>query len=83
MWGTGKPLRELLHVDEVASACEFFLRKKIKNSLINIGSPIEMSVRNYAYLVKKKIDPEVKIKFNNDKKIDGVMRKKIKSFFSK
>ena len=77
LWGTGKPLRELLHVDEVASACEFFLRKKIKNSLINIGSPIEMSVRNYAYLVKKKIDPEVKIKFNNDKKIDGVMRKKL------
>ena len=36
-----------------------------------------MSVRNYAYLVKKKIDPEVKIKFNNDKKIDGVMRKKL------
>ena len=36
-----------------------------------------MSIRNYAYLVKKKIDPEVKIKFNNDKKIDGVMRKKL------
>ena len=77
LWGTGKPLRELLHVDEVASACEFFLRKKIKNSLINIGSPIEMSIKNYAYLLKKKIDPEVKIKFNNDKKIDGVMRKKL------
>ena len=77
LWGTGKPLREVLHVDEVASACEFFLRKKIKNSLINIGSPIEMSIKNYAYLIKKKIDPEVKIKFNNDKKIDGVMRKKL------
>ena len=77
LWGTGKPLREVLHVDEVASACEFFLRKKIKNSLINIGSPIEMSIKNYAYLLKKKIDPEVKIKFNNDKKIDGVMRKKL------
>ena len=77
LWGTGKPLRELLHVDEVASACEFFLRKKIKNSLINIGSPIEMSIKNYAYLIRKKIDSEVKIKFNNDKKIDGVMRKKL------
>ena len=77
LWGTGKPLREVLHVDEVASACEFFLRKKIKNSLINIGSPIEMSIKNYAYLIRKKIDSEVKIKFNNDKKIDGVMRKKL------
>ena len=77
LWGTGKPLRELLHVDEVASACEFFLRKKIKNSLINIGSPIEMSIKNYANLIKKKIDPKISIEFNNDKKLDGVMRKKL------
>ena len=77
LWGTGKPLREVLHVDEVASACEFFLRKKIQNSLINIGSPIEMSIKNYANYIKKKIDPEVLINFNDDKKIDGVMRKKL------
>ena len=77
LWGTGKPLRELLYVDEVANACEFFLRKKIKNSLINIGSPIEMSIKNYANFVKKKIDPDVLIKFDNKKKLDGVMRKKL------
>ena len=28
LWGTGKPKREILHVDQVADACEFFLRKK-------------------------------------------------------
>lgn len=77
LWGTGKPLRELLYVDEVAKACEFFLRKKIKNSLINIGSPIEMSIKNYANFVGKKIDPDVLIKFNKKKKLDGVMRKKL------
>ena len=77
LWGTGKPLREVLHVDEVANACEFFLRKKIKNSLINIGSPIEMSIKNYANLIKNKIDNEVMIKFDNNKKLDGVMRKKL------
>ena len=77
LWGTGKPLREVLHVDEVANACEFFLRKKIKNSLINIGSPIEMSIKNYANLIKNKIDTEVMIKFDNNKKLDGVMRKKL------
>ena len=77
LWGTGKPLRELLYVDEVANACEFFLRKKVKKSLINIGSPIEMSIRNYANFVRKKIDPDVLIKFNNKKKLDGVMRKKL------
>ena len=77
LWGTGKPLREVLHVDEVANACEFFLRKKIKKSLVNIGSPIEMSIKNYANFIKKKIDPKISIKFNNDKKLDGVMRKKL------
>ena len=56
-----------------------FSSKKTKKSLINIGSPIEMSIKNYANLVKKKIDPSVLIKFNNDKNLDGVMRK-IKSY---
>ena len=77
LWGTGKPLREVLHVDEVANACEFFLRKKTKKSLINIGSSTEMSIKNYANLIKKKIDPKISIEFNNDKKLDGVMRKKL------
>ena len=77
LWGTGKPLREVLHVDEVADACEFFLRKKIDKTLINIGSTTEMTIKEYADLIKKKIDPEVLIKFNNDKKLDGVMRKKL------
>ena len=77
LWGTGKPLREVLHVDEVAGACEFFLKKKVKNSLINIGSPIEMSIKNYANFIKKKIDHNILIKFNDNKKLDGVMRKKL------
>tara|TARA_B100000242_G_scaffold248151_1_gene189139 strand:- start:52 stop:993 length:942 start_codon:yes stop_codon:yes gene_type:complete len=77
LWGTGKPRREVLYVDEVASACEFFLRKKTKRSLINIGSSVEMSIKNYANLIKKKIDPGVLIKFDNDKNLDGVMRKKL------
>ena len=77
LWGTGKPLREILYVDEVAEACEFFLKKKTKSSLINIGSSTEMSIKEYANLIKKKIDPSVKIKFDNNKKLDGVRRKKL------
>ena len=77
LWGTGKPLREVLHVDEVANACEFFLRKKTNNFLINIGSSIEMSIKNYANLIKNKIDSEVLVKFDNNRKLDGVMRKKL------
>ena len=77
LWGTGKPLREVLYVDDVAKACEFFLRKKIKKSLINIGSPIEMTIKDYANHIKKNIDPNIKIKFDNNKKMDGVKRKKL------
>ena len=36
-----------------------------------------MSIEKYANLIKKKIDPNVLIKFNNVKKLDGVMRKKL------
>ena len=77
LWGTGKPLREVLYVDEVAKACEYFLRKKNSSSLINIGSPIEMSIKNYAIKIKNKIDPSVLIRFDNKKKLDGVKRKKL------
>ena len=77
LWGTGKPLREVLYVDEVAKACEYFLRKRNSSSLINIGSPIEMSIKNYAIKIKDKIDPSVLIRFNNKKKLDGVRRKKL------
>ena len=83
LWGTGKPLREVLYVDEVAEACEFFLRKKTKSSLINIGSPIEMSIKDYANKLKNKIDPSVLIKFDNNKKLDGVMRKKLDTSLAK
>ena len=77
LWGTGKPLREVLYVDEVAKACEYFLRKKNSSSLINIGSPIEMTIKDYAIKIKNKIDPSVLIRFDNKKKLDGVKRKKL------
>ena len=77
LWGTGKPLREVLYVDEVAEACEYFLKSKKNPSLINIGSSVEMSIKDYANKIKNKIDQSVLIKFNNNKKLDGVKRKKL------
>ena len=77
LWGTGRPLREILYVDEVAEACEYFLKKKTDTSLINIGSPVEMTIKDYALKVKKKIDSKVLIKFDNNIKLDGVKRKKL------
>ena len=77
LWGTGKPLREILYVDEVAEACEYFLKKKTNTSLINIGSSVEKTIKDYAFKVKKKIDSKVLIKFDNNIKLDGVKRKKL------
>lgn len=77
LWGTGRALREVLYVDEVAHACEFFLKKKTNSSLINIGSSIEMTIKDFAIKIKNKIDPAVSIKFDNNKKLDGVRRKKL------
>ena len=77
LWGTGKPLREVLYVDEVAGACEYFLRKKKSSDLINIGSQIEMTIRDYAFKIRNKIDHTVLIKFDKNKKMDGVKRKKL------
>lgn len=75
LWGTGKIKREVIYVDDIADAVVFFMNKSIKETFLNIGSGIEMSVLDYAEMIKKKIYPELKIKFDNNNKMDGVKRK--------
>ena len=74
VWGTGEPLRELIYVDDVADACVYFMEKKIKETLINIGTGKDMRIRDYAKFLIKKLNLKVKIKYNK-KKPDGVYRK--------
>ena len=74
LWGTGKPLRELIYVDDVADACVYFMKKNIKETLINIGTGKDMRIRDYAKFLIKKLNLKVKIKYNK-KKPDGVYRK--------
>ena len=83
LWGTGKPLREILYVDEVADACEHFLKLKNSPLIVNIGSKTEMSIKDYAKEIRNKIDKKVKILFNKNKKIDGVKRKKLDTNLAK
>ena len=78
IWGSGMPLREIMYVDDLARACLFFLTKKTKESLINIGSSYEKSILEYALLIAKTLD--VKVKFEFDKrKPDGTPRKILNS----
>jgi GDP-L-fucose synthase len=78
IWGTGSPKRELMYVDDLADACIFFLRKKTKETLINVGSSAEMSINNYAKFIIRKIGANVQIKFDKSKP-DGTPRKIIDS----
>ena len=74
VWGSGKPLRELIFVDDIAEACLFFMKKKTKNVVINIGTGKEKSIKEYADFIVKKLNLKVKIKFDKSKP-DGVQRK--------
>ena len=82
IWGTGKPLREFLHVDDLANACLHFLKfidaKLIYNDLnishLNIGSGQEISIKDLANLIMTTIGTEIELKFDLSKP-DGTLRK--------
>ena len=74
IWGTGKPLRELIFVDDIAEACIFFLKKKIKETVLNIGTGRDMRIKDYADFLINQLKLNVKVKYNK-KKPDGTYRK--------
>ena len=82
LWGNGKAFRELMYVDDLADACIFFLKKKTKKSLINIGSGEERSILDYARFIIKKMDANLKIKFDKSKP-NGTIRKKLDTKLAK
>ncbi len=76
IWGNGKAKRELIYVDDVADACVFFMKKKIRENIINIGSGKDLSIKEYARLFLKILCPEKKVKLIFDKrKPNGTPRK--------
>ena len=75
LWGNGKPKREIMHVDDLADACVYFMNKKTKHSIINIGTGKDFSINYYAKLISKLL-LQKKIKISYDKtKPNGVLRK--------
>jgi len=52
-WGTGAPLREFLHVDDLARACLFLMEQYSQEEIINVGSGQELSIQELAELVKR------------------------------
>ena len=78
LWGTGKPKRELMYVDDLADACIYFLNKKTKETLINVGTNHDLKILDYAKFILKKLDINCKIIFDKSKP-DGTPRKIIDS----
>ena len=74
LWGTGAPLREFLHVDDLAAACLFVLNMENPPDLVNVGSGREISIRELAELVKRTTGCEAAITWDSSKP-DGTPRK--------
>ena len=91
IWGTGNPKREAMYVDDLSSAIYFIINKKVKknkklikylrkNSLINVGSGNEYSVKQFATKIAKVVNCKSKFKFNKSLP-DGTMRKVLDTTF--
>lgn len=73
-WGTGTALREFLYVDDMADACVFLLENYSGEQHVNIGTGIEVTIKELAELVKKTVGYEGEITWNTDMP-DGMPRK--------
>ena len=75
LWGTGKPKREIIYVDDLAKAIIYFMSKKTKHTLINIGTSKEYSIKEIANKIIKILKFKIKVRFDNNSKFDGVKSK--------
>ncbi len=67
LWGNGKSLRELIFSEDIASACLFFLNKKTKSKIFNIGTGIDYTIEYYARLIMKHLNVDLKIIYDKTK----------------
>ena len=78
IWGTGKPLREFLFVNDLSDAINFIITNDIENDLINIGSGEEISINELAIKISKTLNFSGELIFD-DSKPDGNPRKLLDS----
>ncbi|BDC98622.1 GDP-L-fucose synthase [Persicobacter psychrovividus] len=74
IWGTGSPKREFLHADDLAEACVYLMENYNEESLVNIGTGEDISIKDLALLVKDTVGFEGELKFDTSKP-DGTPRK--------
>jgi GDP-L-fucose synthase len=64
LWGNGKAQRELIYVGDIADACIYFMGKKIKDSLINIGTGKCFTIYQYAKFIMKQLNVRMEIELD-------------------
>ncbi len=74
LWGTGTPLREFLHCDDLADAVVFLLKEYSDYAHVNVGSGVEVSIRELAETIAKVVGYEAELTFDSTKP-DGTPRK--------
>jgi len=74
IWGTGLPFREFLFADDLADACFYLMQNYNEPGLVNIGSGVEISIKDLAYLIKDIVGYEGEVEFDHSKP-DGTPRK--------
>ena len=78
IWGTGKPLREFLYVEDLSGAIEYLIFNRPVESLLNIGSGVEISIYDLAKKIKNVIEFDGELRFDETKP-DGNPRKLLDS----
>lgn len=73
-WGTGSPHREFLYSDDLGDACVFLMQNYSEENFINVGSGIELTIKELTELVAKVVGYQGKILWDTDKP-DGMPRK--------
>jgi GDP-L-fucose synthase len=76
MWGTGKPKREFLHVDDLADACIFLMNNYEDSEIVNIGTGEDIEIIELAKMIKNIVGFEGEIK-NDLEKPDGTPKKQL------
>lgn len=74
IWGTGSPLREFMHVDDIASACYFLMQNYSDSGFVNIGVGKDVSIKDLALMIKQIVGFEGELTFDTSKP-DGTPRK--------
>lgn len=76
LWGSGKPKREFMHVDDMADACTYLMKHYSGSEIVNIGTGKDVSIKQLGQLIKKITGFSGKIIWDTSKP-DGTMRKRL------